>query len=245
MDAAIQMIHEVTAIAEEIGLRSGLSWLAVVDLAAIYAFLGDFDRAVECVERAIATADPELPARLCIAKAVLAEICLQRGEPVEAEALLAPYPEQTLRDTIEATAAISARPVYARAEVALAQGDLARVLAVTDDLLASAQNMGMAILLPTTLHLRAKALWKLGRGEEAYATLLEGRARAEATHARARLLPILMTLAELELALDHPIEAEAARIAGCDVVAYIAEHSPEDLRASFLSLPAVRAIVSA
>ena len=64
-------------------------------------------------------------------------------------------------------------------------------------------------------------------------------------HARTRLLPILMTLGELELALDHPIEAEAARVAAYHVIAYIAEHSPEDLRASFLSLPAVRAVVCA
>ena len=73
MAAAIQGINEAIAIAEEIGLRSGLSWLAVVDLAAIYAFLGDFDGAVEHIEHAFATADPDLPARLSIAKAVLAK----------------------------------------------------------------------------------------------------------------------------------------------------------------------------
>ena len=105
--------------------------------------------------------------------------------------------------------------------------------------------MGLTILLPTTLRLRAQALWALGHTEEAHAALLEARARAEAMGARTRLLPILMTLREFEVALDHSAEAEAARVAACDVVSYIAEHSPEDLRGSFLSLPAVRAVAGA
>ena len=57
--------------------------------------------------------------------AVLAEICLYRGRPVEADGLLTPYRELTFRDMLEATTAISPRPSYAQAEVALAQGDSA------------------------------------------------------------------------------------------------------------------------
>ena len=54
-----------------------------------------------------------------------------------------------------------------------------------------------------------------------------------------------MTQREFEVALSHPVEAEAARLAACEVVGYIAKHSPEDLRATFLSQPAVRAVTSA
>ena len=76
--------------------------------------------------------------------------------------------------------------------------------------------------------------------DEARAMLMDGRARAEAMQARYRLLPILMTLRELEIALGHPTEAEAVRIEAREVAMYIAEHSPAELRASFLNLPAVR-----
>jgi hypothetical protein len=63
--------------------------------------------------------------------------------------------------------------------------------------------------------------------------------------ARYPLLPMLMTLRELEVALGHPAEAEAVRNAASQVAAYIAEHTPAELRASFLNLPAVRAITGA
>ena len=46
-------------------------------------------------------------------------------------------------------------------------------------------------------------------------TLLKGRARAEAMHARARLLPILMTLHHFETGLGRTAEAEVARVAAC------------------------------
>ena len=48
-------------------------------------------------------------------------------------------------------------------------------LAVTDELLASVETMGLTILLPTTLRLRAQALWALGHTEEAHTALLEAR----------------------------------------------------------------------
>ena len=130
----------------------------------------------------------------------------------------------------------------AYAELALAQNDPGCALTLMDDVIESASRMGTLIQLPPALHVKARGLWALGRVDEAHAMLMDGRARAEAMQARYRLLPILMTLRELEIALGHPAEAEAVRIEASEVVTYIAEHAPAELRTSFLNLPAVRAV---
>ena len=146
---------------------------------------------------------------------------------------------------MEATGAVTGQVLFSHAELALAQNNPGRALTLMDDLIESAGRMGMLILLPPALHVKARALWALGRADEARAVLMDGRSRAEAMQARYRLLPILMTLRELEIALGHPVEAEAVRTEASEVVTYIVEHAPADLRASFLSLPGVRAMMGA
>ncbi len=245
MDMAIRRAQEAVAIGEELGLRAGPHWAVLVELAAMVGFLGDFARAIEYAERAIATSAPEIPARVMYPKAVLASLYLQRGQRAEAEALLASAEAMPVEGFLEATGAVSAQPVFAHAELALAQNDPERALTLMDDVIESVGRIGTLVLLPPAHHLRAKALWALGRPDEARAVLQDARVRAEAMQARYRLLPILMTLRELELELGRPAEAEAVRIEAREVAAYIAEHSPDDLRPLFLSLPAVRAVMGA
>jgi hypothetical protein len=84
----------------------------------------------------------------------------------------------------------------AHAELALAKDDPARALALMDDVIESAGRIGMFIAVPRALHLKARALWALGRLDEARAVLMDARARAE-TSVRYRLLPIPATLREL------------------------------------------------
>lgn len=56
-----------------------------------------------------------------------------------------------------------------RAELALAQGDAARALEITDRLIASAPNPGPERVIPYLWKLRGEALMALGRSEEAAA----------------------------------------------------------------------------
>ena len=245
MDMAIQRAQEAIDIGAELGLRSGLTWAALVELASMYGFLGDFARAVELAKRAIATTEPDLLARVGYAGATLASLYLQQGRRAEAEALLASSAVESFESFMEATGAVTGQVLFSHAELALAQNNPGRALTLMDDLIESAGRMGMLILLPPALHVKARALWALGRADEARAVLMDGRSRAEAMQARYRLLPILMTLRELEIALGHPVEAEAVRTEASEVVTYIAEHAPADLRASFLSLPGVRAMMGA
>jgi tetratricopeptide (TPR) repeat protein len=243
MEMAIRRGREAISIAEEVGLRSGLSWVCLVELASMYGSLGDFVRAVECAERAIATADPEIPGRVGYAKAVLAVLCLQRGQRAEAEALLESFTVESFESFLETTAVVTGQPIFSHAELALAQNDPGRALALMDDVIESAGQMGILILLLPALHVKAKALRALDRVAEAHTMLLDARDRAATMQARYRLLPILMTLRELELALGHPAEAEAVRLEAREVATYIAEHSPDELRTSFQNLPSVRVVI--
>jgi tetratricopeptide (TPR) repeat protein len=247
MDAAIRRAQEAIGIGEELSLRAGLNWAALVELAAMHGFLGDYARAIEYAERAIATSDPEIPARVKYPKAVLASLNLQRGQRAEAEAVLASSEATSFENLLRVSAAVTfpLALLAAQAELALAQNDAGRALTIMNEVIESAGRIGILVLLPPALHLRAKALLALGRADEAHAVLLDARIRAEATQARYRLLPILITQHEWEIALGHPAEAEAVRLEACEVATYIAEHAPADLRPLFLSLPAVRAVIDA
>lgn len=87
----------------------------------------------------------------------------------------------------------------------------------------------------------------MGQSQVARERWQEARREAEALGARRRLWPILLALSRLEA---DPTDAERLRQQAREVVAYIADHTPPDptlepkvgLRASFLNLPAVRAV---
>ena len=131
------------------------------------------------------------------------------------------------------------------AELALAQHDPERALTLMDDVIESVGRMGLLVLLPSALHVKARAVWTLGRVDEARAMLVDAGARARAMQTRYRLLPIPMSLRKLEIALGHPMEAEAVRLEASEVATCIAEHAPVELRTSFLSLPPVRVVMGA
>jgi hypothetical protein len=58
------------------------------------------------------------------------------------------------------------------------------------------------------------------------------------------LAPILVSLHQLELRLGLGFEARATAEQGAEVIRYIAEHTPADLRSSFLVLPQVAALLT-
>ena len=93
--------------------------------------------------------------------------------------------------------------------------------------------------MPECLYLQGRAWLTLGQQEAAYVYFLEARAIAEAIGLRRMLWPILFALSQLE---PNPTEAERLHQQAREIVAYIAGHTPADLRDSFLALPEVRAV---
>jgi hypothetical protein len=78
--------------------------------------------------------------------------------------------------------------------------------------------------------------------EEAYEVLTEARAKSEGAGSRRVLWPVLLTLSQAATQRDHPAEAENLRQQARQIIEYIIDHTPPDLRTSFLALPNVRAV---
>jgi hypothetical protein len=131
----------------------------------------------------------------------------------------------------------------AEAELALRREEFDEALEVTTALLAELRQYGMRLHMAHSLYLHAEALRGENQDEAARNRLLEARAEAEAMGSRWMLWRILHALSQLEVS---SIQAELLRQQAQEIVEHIAEHIQEAaLRASFLNLPEVRAVLEA
>jgi tetratricopeptide (TPR) repeat protein len=103
----------------------------------------------------------------------------------------------------------------------------------------------MRSFLADALHFKGKALLAQGRVEAARAAWMEARAEAEALGSRRVLWPILAALAEIEAGRGHAAEAQGLRQQAREIITYIADHCPPDLRNAFLNLADVRGALEA
>lgn len=98
----------------------------------------------------------------------------------------------------------------------------------------------MKVYLPQALYLHGQALLALGQAETGRHRLLEARIEAETIGSRRWLWPILFTLSQIE----DPSEAKRLRQQAREIIDYITDHTPPDLRASFLNLPTIQEILT-
>lgn len=82
----------------------------------------------------------------------------------------------------------------------------------------------------------------LGEIESAIELLHQARGVAEAMQARRMLWQIFAALSEIENTRGNPREAEKFLAQARAIISFIADHTPEDLRESFLNLPNVKTI---
>jgi tetratricopeptide (TPR) repeat protein len=205
------------------------------DLAIVYGSLGAIEQGLESARLAVAAAS-KVPALGFSALAALASMHLLAGHLAEAETIIDQGKSDPSRD---------AAPLYfasltmVEAELLLKQGNAQPAIEVTNALITNFRQSGLQTYLPDCLYLQGQAWLTLGQQEAAYACFLEARAIAEAIGLRRKLWPILFTLSQLE---PNPTEAERLLQQAREFVAYIADHTPADLRDSFLALPEVRAV---
>lgn len=133
----------------------------------------------------------------------------------------------------------------------LAEGRLAFVktdnfeaaLKITDSQAADLRRFGMRSFLPATLDVAGQALLGLGQIDEARKRFLEAREVAEALGACSPLWRNLWHLSQIE---ENQDQAAGLRQEAKDLVNYIAEHAgSSSLRASFLAMPEIRALLEA
>jgi hypothetical protein len=134
--------------------------------------------------------------------------------------------------------------MLADGEIALARNEPARALALADRLLARIRELKMRPFAAEVMLLKGKAFFALNELDTARAILIEARDDARALGVRRSLWEILALLSAVESARGDDVSARAARDEARAIIAYIAEHAPPELRASFLGLDRVKKIFS-
>jgi hypothetical protein len=240
---AIEVMEECAQFGEQAGFVVAAVF-ARVDLAYVYAVLGAVERGLELIQSALARPEAGFVFAKPLIQSTLAQLYLFQGNDAAAEAAL----QEVNSDTAQAYSfwfSNNPLPIVA-GELALARRNYAQVIAAMDEYITFMRQVGLHTSLAHALYLKSKARLALRRADEARAALLEARAEAEALGARRILWEILFALSEMEAQRDNADEAVALRRQAQEIVEYIADHvgAPE-LRASFLNLPKVRAVLSA
>ena len=209
--------------------------LTRADLATFYGGLGAIEPGLETAHRALAMAEAQIPVFRPYVLGVLAQLQLLNGNLAEAEAVI----DQGINDpNREVWLAYSLSVYLANCEFPLRQGDYERAMTITDTFLTDFGQFRAHI--PQILYFQGQALLGLGQDNVARDRLREARAEAESMNARRPLWPILFALSQLEA---DPTEAERLRQQAREIIEYIADHAPTDLRVSFLDLPDVREVL--
>ena len=237
VEQAIAMMEECIRLSQVSGFISPQN-LVRADLAEVYGELGAVERGLETARLALSFADARVPFFRVYTLFVLAHLHLLQGRLAEAETLVDRMKQDPYKD---AWGVFSVMILQAEAELALARGrhEQARVLA--EAAMLTAGRFGMRAYLLQALYLQGRACFNSGQPNPARECWLAARAEAEAIGSRRMLWQILVALSRLE---PDPTAAERLRRQAREIVEYIANHTPPDLRTSFLALPAVRAVLA-
>ena len=235
---AIAVSETCIQLAEQAGFLAAQTYTRM-RLARIYADLGALDHAMALARAALALARTHLSSHVSHGLGILAGVEIACGSLAEAQRSI----DEAQHDPYRESWAVFHLPVLAAGvQLALARGEHRRGLAAAEDLLLHLREYGMRSGLPEALYLQARALMGLGQPEDGRDRLLEARIEAEAIGSRRILWRVLEALGQLE---GDAGRAEELHREALQVIDYIAEHiDREDLRATFLGQPGVRAVVA-
>ncbi|HEV2659863.1 MAG TPA: tetratricopeptide repeat protein, partial [Ktedonobacteraceae bacterium] len=228
---ALKVAQRGLDIAEEIEHRQ---WMTAGHrvLGALYLDLLALSEAQQHLEQALALAQ-EIGSGFWInhASAHLASVCSGLKDLARAESLLTAAPASDSPPQTQAQRLIW----YARAQLALAQGDPYRTLAITEQLFASAAHVAGEQSIPHLAHLRGKALATLNRPAEAETALQAAQAGAVTRGLRPLLWRIAIDLGNLYQAERRDEEAEQAFAFAQELIEELAAPITDtDLRVHFL-----------
>lgn len=220
------------------------------DLGSLYGDLGQVKRGLELATLAYAEGERIAHVMHLWTSAQLAHLRLLTGDISSAERLVN-HADSLFTDT-DRTSMFGAGIWIVAAELALAQNDSFRAIQASDRLIAFQRSRRLRQFLPRGLYLKGIALSRQNQLADAWECLTEARAEAERQNARWILWRIYAALSELEIQRGNRDHAQTLRAQAREIIEYIAAHTPDDpsaplgtsLRASFLNLPAVCALIT-
>jgi adenylate cyclase len=202
-------------------------------LGALYVDLLAFDQAAEHLDKAQALAE-DIGSQfwLWATAAMRARTHIRQDELEGAEAILGSLLEP---DTPFVTL-VHRLAWSVRAELALALGDPALALSISDHLISSAANLSVDQAIPALSKLRGQALLALGRLEEAEAELQAALVAAQAFDTRPITWRLHAALGQLYRSAGKPEQAEREFSAAHRIVEELAAQIPDTgLRENFMS----------
>ena len=233
---ALDALRDAVAVGKQSGFIAAM-YVAQGMLGWAIGALGDHKAGIEIVQ-SISRAQEIGIAFQAWHLGVLAHLHLLNGDLAQAETIVArAYIGLDLNDLTWFS------PIFvmlADGEIALARNEPARALALADRLLARIRELKMRPFAAEVLLLKGKAFFALNELDQARAILVEAREDARALGVRRSLWEILALLSAVESARGDDVSARTARDEARAIIAYIAEHAPPELRASFLGLDRVK-----
>ncbi|HEX6383488.1 MAG TPA: hypothetical protein VF177_02355, partial [Anaerolineae bacterium] len=236
---SIAALEASAALAEQANFTGPPVYVPIV-LKWIHGVLGDVDFHVDLAEERLAESEP--PESWSLAVLLWqAQQYFFKGDVVRAGEVLQELDGSLLQKEVDIY--FSPYLFGFAGEVALANRQFERALALVEETIAEIHPSGICLFLPDLLHVQGRALIALDQAEAGYRALLEARAEATRQGSRRSLWPILATLIRVETGQGNTAAAETYRQEAQAVVAYIADHIDDPgLRSAFLSLPDVRLI---
>jgi tetratricopeptide (TPR) repeat protein len=244
--AAIGCLAESIRLAEMVGFVHP-QVVGRLMLSMLYHDLGAARRAQQQLDEAIAVAEHQLVPVVPLLLTVRDWQRLLEGETVAARDPARGGPEGAILDgrTLLLHSLGAAIIWLPEAEILLSQGQGLHALNLVERLLADMARFQLRPYRVDVLFVRARALLALDQREDAWVALQAARQEAEALSSRRVLWRILAATADLAGERGDREAVARLRVEAQAVVGYIADHTgSEDLRSTFLSQPAVRAILA-
>ncbi len=212
-----------------------------LDLARAYAWLGDTARAVEIAQRVV-QAVQRFPLGLPLAYATLAEFHAAQRALTEAEDVL-----ERARETLAETHSLAVYELFVERSailLMLARGEWAQARAQLEKFLNTMEQLHVRLYLSDGYLAQAQALFELNEMSAANAAMENAECVAREIGSKRMLWQILAFAATLSEARGEITKANAQRGEAREIVEYIAEHAPPELRAGFLQKRDVRAVMA-
>lgn len=236
-DRAIEAMEETLRLSEQSGYPIP-QVITRADLGVVLANLGARERANQAARLALASAETHYRALRPYPAAMMVQVQILSGDVAGAAATVS-----TIDDTASDQMMAVLVPL-SRFQLAFAQSDYARALEMGQESLERVHRAGLQVYVPDILCMIGRTHRAMGNIDAARVTLNQSRATAESLKMRRILWQIYAALGEVEAQEGNMADARTFHLQALEVIEYIATHAPDDLRASFLALPGVRAVES-